>query len=61
MHANFSEWDYNLIPGEVCIVQSHAMKALGNITDVVLSKNSIMSLNINKAKVLQVRDNWYFD
>jgi hypothetical protein len=52
MHANFSEWDYNLIPGDVRVGQSYVMKALGNVTDVFLSKHSIMTSNLKKAKVI---------
>jgi len=61
MHANFCEWDYNLIPGDVRIVHNHVLKALGSISDVVMSKHAIISLGIKKAKVFQVRDHWYFD
>ena len=43
MHASFSEWDYNLIPGEVHVGHTYVMKALGNITDVFMSKHSIMT------------------
>jgi hypothetical protein len=52
MHANFCEWDYNLIPGDVRITHNHVLKALGNISDVIMSKHAIISLGIKKAKVL---------
>jgi hypothetical protein len=52
MHANFVEWDYNLVPGDVKINQPYSIKALGNITNIFLSTNAIMCHNIKKTKVL---------
>ena len=49
------------MPANLRINKSSSIKALGNITNVFLSKNAIMSMNISKSKVLQIGDEWYFD
>lgn len=61
MQANYAEWDYKMAPANLRINKSQSMKALGNITNVFMSKNAIMSMNIKKSKVLQIGDKWYFD
>lgn len=62
MHANFTEWDYNNVPSDLKIGSNkNVMKALGNITDLFMSKNAVMNLNAKKAKIVQVKDHWYFD
>lgn len=54
--ANFTEWDYNNIPANLRINKTDSIKALGNITNVFMSKNAIMSHNVKKAKVLQIKN-----
>lgn len=51
INSNFAEWDYNLAPSNLKINNAFAIKALGNITNVFMSKNAIINHNIKKAKV----------
>lgn len=59
--ANLAEWDYNCVPASLRINRSYAVKALGNISNVFMTTNAIMSHNVKKAKILQINNHWYFD
>jgi len=54
MNANFAEWDYNNIPAELKFNYPLAMKVLGTIHSVFLSKSAIMSHNIKKVKIVKI-------
>jgi hypothetical protein len=61
MHANFIEWDSNLVPGDVRVNNFSSVRALARVKHLFLSKSAMMTLNMRKAKVLQIKGRWYFD
>jgi len=52
MHANFLEWDYNCVPAELKVNNGYVMMILGNVQNIFLTPNALISQNNKKAKVL---------
>ena len=49
------------MPSNLKINKNYSIKALGNITNVFMSKNAIITTNAKKVKVLQIDDEQFFD
>ena len=51
INSLFAECDYNTLPAELSFNQAISMKNLGNVSDIFLSKSSIMKNNVLKVKI----------
>ena len=43
MHANFLEWDYNCVPAELKVNNGFVMMILGNVQNIFLTPNALIS------------------
>jgi hypothetical protein len=61
MHSNFTEWDYNNVPATVKFNHGITSKIMGQIHHLFISKQSLMSHNVKKVKVIKIREVKYQD
>lgn len=52
IHANFSEWDVNLVPASISFLFPHAAIAFGKVAHIFMSRPALQRNDMQTVKVL---------